>query len=72
MERIRVAKTFSKHHTRRNSYPILNTDGPLRSFTEIAEITGLTVNEVQYLERLAFRKIRAALSAYGYNKEPHT
>ena len=70
MERIRTTQNFSRHHARRNSYPILNHAGPLRTLPEVAAIMNLTTNEVQYLERLAFRKIRAALSAYGYNKEP--
>lgn len=72
MERMRTQENFSRHHARRNSTQLLNHDGPLRTLPEVAAIMNLTTNEVQYLERLAFRKIRAALSAYGYNQEPHT
>lgn len=69
MQRMRVAKTFSRHDAKRNSYPILNTDRPLLSFTEISKLTGLTPNEVQYIERLALIKLRAGLAAYGYHEE---
>jgi len=69
MERMRTQENFSRHHARRNSHPILNHDGPLRTLPEVAAIMNLTTNQVQHLERRAFDKIRAALSAYGYNKE---
>lgn len=69
MNRMRTVQTFSRNDARRNSFPRLNANKPLRSLSEVATITGLTVNEVQYLERLAFRKMRAALVAYGY-KDP--
>ena len=69
MERMRTAKNFSRHDARRNSYPILNARGPLRSYPEVAAILGLNPDQVKRAEHNAFRKIRAALFAYGY-KDP--
>lgn len=48
---------------------MLNARGPLRTLAEVSEMTGLTWEQVRYIEENAFDKIRAALSAYGYDKE---
>ena len=46
-----------------------NPRAPLRDLRECAKLMGITYNQAQYLERLAFTKLRAALAAYGYHHE---
>ena len=70
MQRVRTVETRSRNDARRNSYPRLNAKGPLRTYPEIARMTGLSEAQVKRAETNAFRKIRAALFAYGY-KDPN-
>lgn len=50
-------------------YAYFNPRAPIRDLRECADLMAITYNQAQYLERIAFIKIRAALSAWGYNKE---
>lgn len=68
-ERIRTISTRGKRDDKRGDWPMLNARGPLRSLAEVAELTGLTWEQVRYCEENAFDKLRAALSAWGYHKE---
>ena len=68
-ERIRIQRLRHADDDRRGKYPLLNARGPLLSLSQVAELTGLTFEQVRYCEEQAFDKIRAALSAYGYHKE---
>ena len=68
-ERVRILATTSRLHDKRGHFPMLNARGPIRTLAEVSEMTGLTREQVRYIEGNAFDKIRAALSAYGYHKE---
>ena len=46
-----------------------NPRRPIREFAECAAIMQITIHQAKYLEELAFTKLRAALSAYGYRTE---
>lgn len=54
---------------RRGGEHHFNPRAPLRDLRECANLMGITYNQAQYLERLAFTKLRAALAAYGYRSE---
>jgi DNA-directed RNA polymerase sigma subunit (sigma70/sigma32) len=69
LDRIRVRRLRHAEDDRRGKFPLLNARGPLLSLAQVAELTGLTFEQVRYCEEQAFDKIRAALSAYGYHKE---
>jgi hypothetical protein len=60
-------RPLSDGYSRRQT-PV-NPTAPLRTQREVATILGLTPAQVAHAERLALLKIRAALSAYGYNKD---
>jgi DNA-directed RNA polymerase sigma subunit (sigma70/sigma32) len=62
LDRIRVRRLRHADDDRRGKFPLL-------SLAQVAELTGLTFEQVRYCEEQAFDKIRAALSAYGYHKE---
>lgn len=69
MNTMRLAITRERNDDRRNDFGKLNARNPIRTLSEVAEITGLTWEQVRYTEENAFDKIRAALSAWGYHKE---
>lgn len=68
-ERIRVVCTLPSNDDHRCDYPMRRINQPLRTLAEVAEITGLTWEQVRYCEENALQKLKAALSAYGYHKE---
>lgn len=68
-ERIRAVSMRAARDDKRGGFPMLNARGPLLSFEEVAQIIGTSSKAVQRAEQCAFTKMRAALSAWGYNKE---
>lgn len=68
-ERIRTTAMRSPLDDRRNGFHLLNARGPIRTMEQVAQLTGLTFEQVRYCEETAFDKMRAALSAWGYHKE---
>jgi DNA-directed RNA polymerase sigma subunit (sigma70/sigma32) len=54
---------------RYGDYAPLNPSRPIRTLKEVGEMLNLHPDRVKYLENLAFAKLRAALSAYGYNED---
>lgn len=68
-DRIRSISMRTARDDKRGGFPMLNARGPLLSFEEVAQIIGTTSKAVQRAEQCAFTKIRAALSAWGHNKE---
>jgi DNA-directed RNA polymerase sigma subunit (sigma70/sigma32) len=60
--------TLSPTDGNRNEYPPLKHSKPIRTFVEVADLIGMKPDEVKYLERRALRKMRAALTAFGYNR----
>ena len=54
---------------RHNDFAPLNPGRPIRTLKEVGAILNIKPDRVKYLENLAFAKLRAALSAYGYNKD---
>ncbi len=67
MSSLRLSSTFHKRDGFRNDHNPLNPTSPLRTFVEVAKIVGMKPDEVKYLEKRALRKMRAALSCWGYN-----
>jgi len=68
-ERIRIMPMRSQRDDQRLGFPMLNARGPIRTFEQVAELTGMSYEQVRYCEECAFDKMRAALSAWGYHKE---
>lgn len=60
---------LSSLQTQTTDYVPLNISRPIRTLKEVGEMLNLHPDRVKYLENLAFAKLRAALSAYGYNKD---
>ena len=54
---------------RYGDYAPLNPSKPIRTLEEVGRILKIKPGQVKHLENLAIRKIRAALSVYGYNKD---
>jgi hypothetical protein len=59
----------SSLQTQTTDYVPLNPSRPIRTLKEVGEMLNLHPDRVKYLENLAFAKLRAALSAYGYNED---
>lgn len=68
-ERIRIMPMRSQRDEHRHHHPMLNARGPIRTFAQVAELTGMSDEQVRDCEACAFDKLRAALSAWGYHKE---
>jgi len=54
---------------RYGDYAPLNPSKPIRTLEEVGRILKIKPGQVKHLENLAIRKLRAALSAYGYNED---
>jgi hypothetical protein len=60
---------LSSLQTQTTDYVPINPGRPIRTLKEVGEMLNLHPDRVKYLENLAFAKLRAALSAYGYNED---
>lgn len=58
-------------HKKRQRYEFspLRPNAPIRTLKEVGKLLNLGPDQVKFIENTAIRKIRAALAAYGYNKE---
>lgn len=53
----------------RYEFSPLRPNAPIRTLKEVGELLNLQPDQVKHIENMAIRKLRAALSAYGYKKE---
>ena len=67
MSSLRTSSTFNSRDGFRNEHKPLKPSAPIRTYVEVAEIIGIKPDAVKHLEKRALRKMRAALSCWGYN-----